>query len=215
MSDAKKRDNQPQARLLPFILAWTLGCFLASWLHLLAMSHLITYGIVTGKNLVILINAGLFASTSTAQFFAIRRYLGVDLRGWAPMAVAGVIIGILALELLPRPITDFPEQEPVARFAFILMWIMPAILQWSLLRKRFVNHGLWLLAAVIMGPVFAFVYRNGDGIFRSLLADSSGIILRTVAHSADFVFPSMILGSVIYVIISQERKPVKGKRVAQ
>jgi len=215
MSDATKRNEQPQARLLPFIIAWTLACLLASWLHLLAMSHLITAGIVTGKNFVILVNVGLFASTSAAQFFVIRRFLGVDLRGWAPMAVAGVIIGILALELLPRLITDFPNQEPVARFAFILMWIMPAILQWSLLRKRFANHGLWLLAAVIMGPIFAFIYRNGDGIFRSLLADPSWIILRTVAHAADFVFPSIILGLVLYVVISQDRKPVKDKRVAQ
>ncbi|MDE2638238.1 MAG: hypothetical protein OXI30_17865 [Chloroflexota bacterium] len=215
MDDVKKRDNLPQPRLFPFITAWTLGCFLASWLHLLAMSHLITAGIVTGKNFVILVNVGLFASTSSAQFLAIRRFLGVDLRGWAPLAVAGVIIGILALELFPRLITNFLEQEPVARFAFVLMWTMPAILQWSLLRKRFVNHGLWLLAAVIMGPVFAFVYRHGDGIFRSLLADPSWITLRTAAHSADFVFPSIILGLVLYVVIIQNRKPLKGKRAAQ
>ena len=215
MSDAKKREDRTQARLFPFIIAWMLGCFVASWLHLLAMSHLISAGIVTGKNFVILVNVGLFASTSTAQFYAIRRFLGVNLRGWAPMAVAGVIIGILALELFPRLITGFPEQEPVARFAFLLMWIMPAILQWSLLRKRFVNHGLWLLAAVIMGPVFAFVYRNGDGIFRSLLADPSGKILRTAAHAADFVFPSIILGLVLYVVIVQNRRLLKGKRVTQ
>ena len=215
MDNGKKRDDRPQPRLFPFIIAWTLGCIVASWIHLLAMSHLITAGIVTGRNFVILVNVGLFASTATAQFFAIRRFLGVDLRGWAPLAVAGVIIGILALELLPRLITDFAEQEPVARFAFVLMWIMPAILQWSLLRKRFVNHGLWLLAAVIMGPVFAFVYRHGDGIFRSLLADPSWIILRTAAHAADFVFPSIILGLVLYVVIIQNRKPLKGKRAAQ
>jgi hypothetical protein len=214
MSDAKKRDDQPQPKLFPFIIAWTLGCFIVGWLYLLALTHLVTVGIVYGIAIVLFVNLGLFACTSTVQFFVIRRYLFVELRAWMPLAIVGVSAGMAALELLPRLIPFKPEQQPLAQFAFVFMWILPAVFQWFLLRKRFVNHWLWLLAAVIMGPVFIFVYRQGDGIFRTLLTDPDSMILRTAALAADFALPSIILGLVLYVVINQGDKPAKDKRAA-
>lgn len=198
MSDAKKRDGQPQPKLFPFIIAWALGCFLASWLYILLLYELDNLPGLDRAVYVLIVNLGLFTVTSTAQFFAIRRFLYVELRGWVPLAIVGVSAGIAALELLPRLIPFKPEQQPLARFAFVFMWILPAVFQWTSLRKRFVNHWLWLLAAVIMGPVFIFVYRQGDGIFRGLLTNPEWLTLRTAALAADFVLPSIILGLVLY-----------------
>ncbi len=215
MDSVKKRDDRPKPRLSPFILAWALGCFCASWLYILAMSHVISTGIVTGRTYVILFNMGLFASISTAQFFVIRRFLRVEFRAWAPLAVVGVLAGIVILELLPGLIPRFPERAPAAQFGFVLMWIMPTIFQWSVLRQRFVYHGLWLLAAVVMGPIFAFVYGHNDGIVKALFPDNHWIFVRTAVLAADFVLPSIVLGMVLYVVISQGGKPVKDKRAGQ
>ena len=197
---------------------WTLGCFLASWLYLLALTHLVTVGIVGGIAIVLFVNLGLFACTSIVQFFVIRRYLFVELRAWIPLAIAGVITAIVALQVIPILIPFSPESQPLARHAHLLIWIMPAIFQWILLRKRFVSHWLWLLAAVVMGPVFAFVYQNNDGIVITLVPDRDVTVLRTaaLAHKvADFFLPAIILGLVLYVVINQDRNPVKGKRAAQ
>ena len=203
MADAKKRDDQPQAKLFPFILVWALGCFLASWLYILLLDELDYLAGLEGLGYLLILNLGLFIAISTVQFYVIRRYLYVELRGWVPLSLAGVIAGIVAMHLLSG--IGLYLEQPVFALAFALAWGMPAVFQWFILRKRFVNHGLWLLAAAIMGPVYAFVFAHDDGILatlaQNLFPGANGVLLETAALAGDFVLPPIILGLILFVVV--------------
>ena len=141
MSDAKKRDEQPRPKLVPFIMAWSLGCFLASWPVMLLVAKLEIADNSDWPAFFLLIGLGLFATTATVQFFVILRFLKVELLSWIPLSLAGVVIGIFAVALLPASTTIAFSPRHMYAAVFFLLWGMPAVLQWMLLRKLFLYHG--------------------------------------------------------------------------
>lgn len=203
MSDAKKRDDQPQPRLFPFIIAWTLGCFLASWL---ASSTEFARSLM-GFSLVF------FVTLSTLQYFVIYRFLHLEIRAWIPLSVAGAIAGSLTIEanLLNVAIDPIPSLAPAV--GYLLAFGLPPVFVWTALRKRFIYHSLWLLAAVVMGPfgMIALYVEGRGGIFVRVL-DNFGPIgrdqfyLLSIAYAADFALPSIILGLILYVVVKRGGK---------
>ena len=193
MSDAKKRENQPQTRLFPFIIAWATVCFLASVLNLIVI-YVLPYNTATISNLAYM------AALSTSQFFVMRRYFNLELQSWIALAIAGAVALIfvryafdyISLEFLPRQI-----QFAVSAST---LWGVPAFCQWFALRKRFSNHLLWLLATIVTGPLGAF--------FATTIMDSPGITyglnppwLSFGVLAAGFAVPSIVQGLILYVVV--------------
>ena len=193
MDDAKKRDDRPQPRLFPFIIAWATVCFLASVLILIII-YILPYNTATISNLAYM------AALSAMQFYVMRRCLNLELHSWIALAIAGAVALIfvryafdpISLEFLPRQI----------QFAASLsaLWGVPAICQWIALRKRFSNHLLWLLAAIVTGPLglfFATAIMDSPGITYDLNSPSLSIGVL----AAGFAAPSIVQGLILYVVV--------------
>lgn len=208
MSDAKKHDDQFRPRIFPFIIVWTLGCFLASWL-VIFLAEVVNADSLDAAAYLLVLNLGLFAAVSTIQFFVIRSLLRVELRGWMPLSLAGVVVGVIAFKIFLEfiPLTASPWY--LYPLLYLLVWGMPYVFQWFLLRKRFANHGLWLLAAVVSGPVFSFIFIGsggaGGGLLTqalALLPDPDSILSTTAAYAAGLTFQTVILGLILYVVVT-------------
>lgn len=206
MTSAKKRDAQPQPRLFPFIIIWTIACFLAACV-LVLLSDL-------GPGFEIS-NSIYFAILSTLQFFVIYRFLHVELQNWIPLAVAGAIAGALVSHAFP---TDFSRDlSPQFEYtlSFLFLWGVPPLFQWAALRKRFRYHVLWLLAAVVNGPLGAF-FVFGDsgfgGFFIQMLGDTCCLrysnVLIGSAIAASLALPTLVQGLILFVVVKQGDKSV-------
>ena len=213
MSDVKKRDDRPRPKLFPFIIAWTLGCFLASWPVMLLVAKLAIADNNDWPVFFLLLGLGLFATTATVQFYVILRFLKVELLSWIPLSLAGVVIGIFAVRLLSLSTTLPLSPRLLYAGFFFLLWGMPAVFQWMLLRKLFLYHGLWLLAAVVTGPVYSFLLTGDDGPggvlwtqVLSLLPYPDSILWSTAGLAALFTIPTVILGLILYVVVTQGGK---------
>lgn len=203
MDGARKRDEQPQAKLFPFIIAWTLACFLASWVF---SSSEIRMSLL-GSNLLY------FATLSTLQYFVIYRFLHLEVRGWIPLSLAGAIAGSFIIEAIPLDTTFdlIPNFYPAV--GYLLAFGLPPIFVWLALRRRFLYHNLWLMAAIVMGPVgmIALHIEGRGGIFVRIL-DIFGPIsldsfyLLSFAYVVDFALPSIVLGLILYVVVRRGGK---------
>ena len=178
-----------------------------------------------------LLFAGIVASL---QFLWLRRSLGITLWSWLPLALLGVIVGEIVFEFFAANVEypfppklyssgRMPEPEQVMQlkftlyttFRFFLLWSTPLIFQWLALRKRFVGHGLWLVAAVVSAPL-NFVMGEYGGIFvwaLRLLGNAIGISLirdaqplGSIAALLDTAAPTMMMGLTIYWLLTQSEK---------
>ncbi len=213
MSDAKKREGQPRRRLFPFIIVWALGCFLASWLVIFLLAEVVIVDIPDAAVYLLVLNLGLFAAVATIQFFVIRRLLHVELRGWMPLSLAGVVVGVIAFKIFSELIPLTANPWYLYPLLFLLVWGMPSVFQWFLLRKRFANHGLWLLAAVVAAPVFSFIFIGGEGAggglltqVLALLPNSDSLLWTTAAYATGLTLPTVILGLILYVVVTGSGK---------
>jgi hypothetical protein len=177
-----------------------------------------------------LIFAGIIASL---QFLWLRRSWGISLRLWLPLPLLGVIVGEMVFEIFaanveypfpPKLWSNSPNRMPqpehimqlkytlYTAFRFFLLWSTPLIFQWLALRKRFRQHGLWLLAAFVSAPL-NFVLSEYGGIFvgaLQLLGNAIGISLirdaqplGSIAALLDTTTPTMIMGLALYWILTQ------------
>lgn len=203
MGDVKKRDDRPKPKLFPFIIAWTLACLLASWV---INSSEIRMSLL-GFNLLY------FATLSTLQYFVIYRFLHLEIRGWIPLSLAGAIAASFAIEAIPLNITFDLIPNSVPAIGYLLAFGLPPIFVWVALRRRFLYHKLWLLAAMVMGP-FGMIALHIEGrggifvrildIFGSISLDS--LYLLSIAYVVDFALPSIVLGLILYVVVTRGGK---------
>ena len=130
-----------------------------------------------------------------------------------PLSLAGVVVGVIAFKIFSEliPLTVSPWY--LYPLLFLLVWGMPYVFQWFLLRKRFANHGLWLLAAIVSGPVFSFIFTGGGGAGGGLLTQAlallpnpDSILWTTAARAAGLTLPTVILGLILYVVVTRGGK---------
>lgn len=188
------------------MIVWVLVCLFASWQTLLIVKTF--YGTVEVFSLLY------FSLLSIMQYLVIYQFLQVDIRLWVPLSVAGALAGPVLNRALSfgSAIDPFPYLVPAV--GYLMIWGLPALFHWVPLRARFRYHGLWLLAAVVMGPLGAFFVGMDAraGIFAqavatfSRLTSSNSIFLQFNAVAADFAMPSIILGLVLYAVVSQGGK---------
>ncbi len=205
-----KQQHQPQSRLLPFIIAWAFACLVAS-----SLSYFLVFRMLSGT--LEAYNLALFSLLATLQYFVIYRFLHVEIRRWIPLSVAGTVTGLIFLRAFPFGSTiDFIPNISAA-IVYLLIWGMPAIFQWTALRKRFRYHALWLLAAVVIGPLGGLVILpESPGIFKQALSvfcchtGSNELFLQSIAFVADFAIPSIVLGLIFYYVVTKggESDPV-------
>ncbi len=203
MSKARKREHQPNPKLFPFILAWTLGCLLASWV--ISFSE-IRMGLL-GFNLLY------FAILSALQYLVIYRFLHLEIRGWIPLSLAGAIAGSFIIEAIPLDASFDVIPNFIAAVAYLLAFGTPPIFVWLALRRRFLYHRLWLMAAIVMGPfgMIALHIEGCGGIFVRILdifgpISRDSLYLLSTAYVADFALPSIVLGLILYVVVKRGGK---------
>lgn len=209
MTSARKRDEQPQPRLFPFIIVWTLACSLASGFVLIMFNAL---GLLGSLNIAIwflLLVFGFFPAVAAVQFFVIRQFLRVELRGWIPLSLVGAFVGALgAMFFFAGATTAWSERLFLGIF-FLLLWGTPAAFQWFLLRQRFVNHALWLLAAVVTGPVFGFIVTSDEAgnILFALLPNVGPLLYVPTVIAAGLALPFMVQGLALFVVVKLSGNP--------
>lgn len=116
-----------------------------------------------------------------------------------------------------------PELEHVMQLKYALyitvtiffLQSTPLIFQWLALRKRFRNHGLWLLAAAISAPLDFIIVEEGAIFVPSLraLAHVTGFNLirdaqplGSIVAILDWTIPTVIMGLVLYWLLTQSQK---------
>lgn len=196
-------ENPPHPKLFRFVIAWLAVWVLASKLPVILLQpadvsfseiHTLFY----------------FTALGTLQYFVIRRFLRVDLRAWAPLAIAGAIAGVIGFRAFISSSAFLAGGQFAMVAAFLLLWSTPPIFQWLALRNRFRNHTLWLLAAVVIAPLSYFLSAGQNpGIFQpalGLLHELTGIaspVLQIAANWADSAIPAVVLSLALYAIATQ------------
>ena len=206
MTQEIKQQDQRQPKLFRFILAWFLAWLAAGWLSVLLLSransfHLESYLLAY------------FALLGTLEFVAIRLFLHVALRRWIFLTIAGSVTGIISFHIMqPLSNYNFPLFLNIL-FTSLLLNSTPPIFQWMALRKRYRYHALYLLAALAIAPLGAYLMdTRNDGVFKNalrslgLLTDSSATVLQTIANTADAAIPAVVLGLVLFVVVKQGSK---------
>lgn len=178
----------------------------------------------------------IFAGTlAVLQFLWLRRSWGISLRLWLPLALLSLFVGELAFQIFdanvvypfpPKLYSDgraMPEPEHIMQLKFtlyqtvrwFLIWSTPLIFQWLALRKRFRIHGLWLLAAVAHAPLTFVITEHGGILVQalklfdkmteySLIRDAQP--LGSIAAILDWTIPTVIMGLVLYWLLTQGEK---------
>lgn len=196
-------ENPTRPKLFRFVIAWLVVWSLASQLPAILPKpadppfseiHTLLY----------------FTALGALQFFVIRRFLHVELRAWAPLTFAGAIVGIIGFKAFISSSAFLVGGQFAIVTAFLLLYSSPPIFQWIALRKRFRNHLIWLLAAVVIAPLSYFLGTGQNpGIFvpaLGLLHDLTGIaspVLQCIASWADGAIPAAVLSLALYAIVTQ------------
>ncbi len=215
--DARITGNPPRPRLFRFIVAWFIAWFLASWLSDLLLSSNQGYGFQPRVLLY-------FTLLSVFQLFVVRRFLLVELRLWIPLTIIGAITGLIGYHMMyDSGMLFFPSQLAFIIF-YLTLWSTPPFFQWLALRSRFPYHALWLLAALIIAPLSHYLY-NGDnlGVFMQALPALTNLVhspevydlLTGALQTADSAIPALILGLVLYVVISQDGNSHRNTQTAE
>ena len=168
-----------------FIIGWVLAWVAASSLPDFISNHILPLDFLPNIFLY-------FALLSTFQFFWVRRYLRINLRHWAPLALLGLIVVFVANPIIAAAIgypvpaglwdptsilvsaIDLETQLSFALYhtaSWMLLWFAPPLFQWLALRKRFRLHGLWLLATLV-AALFSYFLSQHGGIFTQALLPS-------------------------------------------
>jgi len=162
----------------------------------------------------------------------LRRSWGISLRMWLPLALLGFIAGEFAFQIFDANVIypfppklysgsrTMPEPQHIMQLKYtlyqtvrwFLLWSTPLIFQWLALRKRFRQHGLWLLAAFVSAPL-NFVMSEYGGIFVGalrMIGNATGISLirdaqplGSIAAWLDTATPTMIMGLALYWLLTQ------------
>lgn len=180
-----------------------------------------------------LIFAGIFASL---QFLWLRQSWRITLWGWLPFALLGVVVGETVFEIFAANVeypfppklwshspNRMPQPEHIMQlkytlynaFRFFLVWSIPLVFQWLTLRKRFRQHGLWLLAAVAHAPLTFVITENGGILVQalklfdqltalSLIRDAQP--LGSIAYLLDTATPTMVMGLALYWLLTLGEK---------
>ena len=206
MTQENKQQDQRQPKLFRFILAWFLAWLAAGWLSVLLLSransfHLESYLLAY------------FALLGALEFVAIRRFLHVALRRWIFLTIAGSVTGIVSYHIIPALFYNNIPFFLILPITYLLLYSTPLIFQWMALRKRYRYHALYLLAALTIAPLGAYLMdTRNDGVFKNalrslgLLTDSSASVLQTIANTADAAIPAVVLGLVLFVVVKQGGK---------
>lgn len=195
--------NPPRPKLFRFVIAWLVVWALASRLpDILLQPDDVLYSEI--HTLLY------FTALGALQFFVIRRFLHVELRAWAPLTFAGAIAGVIGFKAFVSSSAFIVGGQFAIVTAFLLLWSTPPIFQWFTLRKRFRNHLIWLLAAVVIAPLSYFLGAGqNSGIFKPALGplhELTGIaspVLQFLASWADGAIPAAVLSLALYAIVTQ------------
>ena len=212
MSDVKKRDDRPRPKLFAFIIAWTLGCFLASWPVMLLAAKLKIADNNDWPAFYLLFGLGLFATTATVQFLVILRFLKGELWGWMPLSLAGVVVGIIAAKLLPAPSTLPLSPQLLHAGFFFLLWGCRLFCSGCCCGNSSVimGYGCWRQLLRDQSIVFCIRRRWSGGalwtLVQSLLPYPDSILWSTAGLAALFTVPTVILGLTLYVVVTQGGK---------
>ena len=228
----QKRKHDSRHNLCPFIVGWA-AIYLAAIFLLSSVSGVLTgnYDFFGQAHWVVF-----YTVLSALQLLWIRHNLRISLRHWLPLALLGVIVGELAFQIFdanvaypfpPKLWSNSPNRMPQPEhimqlkytvynvFRFFLLWSTPLIFQWIALRKRFRQHGLWLLAALAHAPLTFVITENGGILVQalklfdkltelSLIRDAQP--LGSIAFLLDMATPTMIMGLALYWLLTQGEK---------
>ena len=233
-----KREPRPRPSLIKFMFGWVI-----IWQADHFMSNVVIHEL--RDDLGIMTWLALSALLPALQYFWIRRALQVSLRWWVPLTILGAYVGSCAYLLYMQhfdmgfsaasgygsgvfPLSSIAPQYALDQLlSAFLFTSVPLIFGWLVLCRRFRFHGLWLLAAIVVAPL-QLAFQGNYGPFKSALRIfdqiSGHVILRDyelfeviapIVSQIDEAIPVAITGLVLYVVISQGGKAVKGKRAAQ
>ena len=211
-----------------FIIGWVLAWVAASSLPNIINNHIWPLGFL--PNILLY-----FALLSTFQFFWVRRYLRINLRHWAPLALLGVLVVFFTNPIIATAIRypvpaglwdptsvlvagiDLENQLSFALYhsaSWMLLWFAPPLFQWLALRKRFRLHGLWLLATVV-AALLSFYFQVEGGILTQTLfpiVEATGYVpsgdirlLVSIITKLDWAIPPAIMGFVLYYLVNESQ----------
>ncbi len=225
-----KREPHWRPSLAKFLVGWVL----IWWLALLVFFFFdFSSRYLSPDNAIefALYKAVFFAFLSALQMLWVRRQLRVRLQYWIPLALLGALAGTIAFLLLDtyvlgphlpastsqlwgRPV---PEVVRIIRLEYAadyvahgtLLWSLPVMFQWAVLRKHSRRHALWLLAALAHNPLATVtiiqflelphvvqVHRE-LGISYGFLPDPPDAALLL-----DLAIPSLVTGLALYWILA-------------
>lgn len=214
--DARITGNLPRPRLFRFTVAWFIAWFLASWFSDLLLGVDQGYGFQPQVLLY-------FTLLSVFQFFVIRRFLLVELHVWIPLTIAGAVTGLLCYHMMADNGMLFSPSQLDFIIFYLTLWSTPPLFQWLALRSRFRFHALWLLAALIIAPLSWYLYSVDNlGVFMQALPALASLVRSSVLFdllagllgTADSAIPALILGLVLFVVVSQGGKSASPDKTA-
>lgn len=238
-----KQDPNKRPGFISFVAGWAAAYLVAS-VAMMIMNPGDSQFYTLYSDLWTLLFAGIIAGL---QFLWLRRSWGITLRLWLPLALLGVIVGEAIFELFAANVEHpfppklwsnspnrMPEPEHIMQlkytlynvFRFFLLWSTPLIFQWLTLRKRFRQHGLWLLAAVVHAPLSFFIAEHGGIAIHalkfcdkfteiSLIRDAQP--LGSLFSLFDMALPTAIMGFALFELFAKNsatghlRSPVKNE----
>lgn len=150
-----KQLSQRRLGSLPFMLVWT-GGHILTWLAVYALSTTSFFYALPDFADIIVIGGLLGAGIALAQKLLIRYTFALPMRGWMRVSIVGSILGWAGLLGLSQTIPGF-YLYPIW-VQLLPAFLVPALLQWALLRRNTRQAWLWIATAAVSALTFGALY---------------------------------------------------------
>ncbi len=225
-----KRKTHPRPNLIKFMVGWVFIWWLALLTTFALDDSVSSFYLSLDYALEFFLQkAFFFTLLSTLQLLWVRRQFGIQLQHWVPLSLLGALAGTVAFLLLDLYVLGpnlptynywdpLSELVPIMRLKYIadyfahgiLLWSLPVMFQWAALRKHYLRHALWLLAAIAHNPftvgnLILFIQLPHAAKVHRQLGISWGPEAPDSALLLDFAIPSLITGLVLYWILTRRQ----------
>lgn len=157
MEKKKKTSLTPyQVPKLPFLFLWSLP-YALGWLSGFLLFQAGIIGDVSTIETAAALTLVLGWPVSVIQQRLLNHHTALNVTGWVRRSMVGWMIGgflLMAAANFVRPMLSGSETVLVAG-QVVAFFVMPALLQWTLLRKQVHNAWLWILGGAVSSAAFA------------------------------------------------------------